>query len=92
MTPIPTKTKTSFYRRLYVANLIDNGVNTVPQITACTGMPRRTVQDTIKSLAELDIICVFIGATKDGHYEITHWGPIDKHWIQSNLQHIKNVL
>nr|WP_312018332.1 helix-turn-helix domain-containing protein [Shewanella surugensis] len=89
---IPTKTKTSYYRRLYIAYLIDTGVSTVPQIMLETGMPRRTIQDTIKSLSEIDIICVFIGATKDGHYEITHWGAINQKWITNNLQHIITVL
>jgi len=67
-----SKTKTSYYRRLYVAYLIDTGVNTVPAIIAATGMPRRTAQDTIASIAELDIECVFKGATKDGCYEIVN--------------------
>lgn len=92
MTSSPTKTKTSLYRRLFIAILINDGVNTVPQITALTGMPRRTVQDTIKSLTEIDISCVYIGAKKDGHYDITNWGPIDKQWVESHRQHIINVL
>jgi hypothetical protein len=92
MTLIPTKTKTSFYRRLYIAYLIDTGVGTVPQIMFETGMPRRTVQDTIKSLSELDIICEFVGATKDGNYVISDWGAINTKWIKTNLQHVKDVL
>ena len=57
MTERHSKTKTSFYRRLYVTYLIDSGINTVPTITAATGMPRRTVQDTILALKELGIQC-----------------------------------
>ena len=45
-----SKTKSSFYRRLYIAHLIDTGIATVPGILEYTGMPRRTAQDTIKSL------------------------------------------
>ena len=61
-----TKTKTSFYRRLYVAYLIHTGINTVPAIVRVSGMPRRTAQDTISALGEIDILCRFEGAKKDG--------------------------
>ena len=37
-----SKTKASFLRRVYVAYLIESGVNTVPSIMDATGMPRRT--------------------------------------------------
>ncbi len=87
-----SKTKTSFYRRLLVAHLIATGTHTVPAIGTATGMPRRTIQDTINALAELDIDCEFIGATKDGHYQITHWGPIDRDWVSSHIAHIQYVL
>ncbi len=55
----PSKTRTSFYRRLYVAWLISQGTDTVPAIMEATGMPRRTAQDTLSALAELDISCAF---------------------------------
>lgn len=87
-----SKTKTSFYRRLYVACLIEHGINTVPAIMHATGMPRRTAQDTILALDEIDIECRFVGANKDGHYEIGSWGAISKKWIEANIQHIKDVL
>lgn len=88
----PSKTKTSFYRRLYVAWLIDSGCNNVPQIIEATGMPRRTAQDTIEALAELDIVCEFIGANKDGHYQINDWGCISRDWLASHHQEIAQVL
>ena len=51
-----SKTKSSFYRRLYVAWLIDSGTATsVPALMEATGMPRRTAQDTLAALADLDI-------------------------------------
>ena len=87
-----SKTKTSFYRRLYLAYLINTGVNTVPAIMTNTGMPRRTAQDTISALHELGIECVFQGANKDGHYEIVNWGPINPQWLKSNLGIIQAVL
>ncbi|GAD91374.1 hypothetical protein VHA01S_088_00040 [Vibrio halioticoli NBRC 102217] len=55
MTEKPSKTQTSFLRRLLVAYLIDTGKNTVPLVMDATGMPRRTAQDTIKALNKLEI-------------------------------------
>lgn len=87
-----SKTKSSFYRRLYIAHLIDSGTATVPAIMAQSGMPRRTAQDTITALAELDISCSFNGANKDGSYAIDSWGPIRPQWIKQHWQHIKATL
>lgn len=87
-----SKTKTSFYRRLYVAYLIHSGINTVPAIVRVTGMPRRTAQDTIIALGEIDILCHFQGANKDGNYRIDDWGAIRYPWVKTNLKHIAATL
>jgi len=92
-----SKTKSSFYRRLYVAWLIDREIaSSVPALTEVTGMPRRTAQDTILALADLDIVCEFEqedGARNHaGQYRIRSWGAIDKSWIGRNLVSIKQVL
>ncbi|WP_260957561.1 winged helix-turn-helix domain-containing protein [Pseudomonas citri] len=92
-----SKTKSSFYRRLYVAYLIDSGMAcNVPALTEATGMPRRTAQDTVAALADLDIVCEFEqqeGARNHaGRYRIRDWGAIDRRWIEENLQRIKAVL
>lgn len=87
-----SKTQTSFYRRLYVAHLIDSGINTVPAIIKTTGMPRRTAQDTISALRGIGVQWEFVGATKNGEYRITDWGPINRGWVMNNLQHITDVL
>lgn len=92
-----SKTKSSFYRRLYVAYLIDSGLaNNIPALTEVTGMPRRTAQDTVVALADLDILCEFEqqeGARNHaGRYRIRDWGAIDRRWIEQNLQRIKAVL
>lgn len=92
MTELHTKTKTSFYRRLYLAYLIDSGCNTPKAIVEVTDMPRRTLQDTIKALSDLDIVCHAHGGTKAMHYSIESWGAINKNWIQDNLVSIKEVL
>ena len=92
-----SKTKSSFYRRLYVAYLIDSQLaSSVPALTEATGMPRRTAQDTIAALADLDIVCEFEqeeGARNHaGQYRIRDWGAIDRGWIAANLAVIKQVL
>ena len=92
-----SKTKSSFYRRLYVAYLIDSQLaSSVPALTEATGMPRRTAQDTIAALADLDIVCEFEqedGARNHaGRYRSRAWGAIDRGWIEANLASIKQVL
>ncbi|WP_192036430.1 winged helix-turn-helix domain-containing protein [Halomonas sp. YLGW01] len=96
-TPRPlSKTKTSFYRRLYVAYLIDQGTASVPALTEATGMPRRTAQDTINALAELDIDCEFEPEPGERHnigrYVIRDWGAIDREWIAHHQAAIKEAL
>ena len=92
-----SKTKSSFYRRLYVAYLIDSQLaSSVPALTEVTGMPRRTAQDTIAALADLDIVCEFEqedGARNHaGRYRVRSWGAIDRRWIEANLASVKQVL
>ncbi|WP_225917889.1 helix-turn-helix domain-containing protein [Neiella holothuriorum] len=87
-----SRTKTSFYRRLLVAHLIEQGINTVPKLEAELGLPRRTAQDTISAMADLDIECEFVGATKDGYYRINDWGAVNKQWVTQQLAHIRQVL
>ena len=92
-----SKTKSSFYRRLYVAWLIDSDTATsVPALVAATGMPRRTAQDTLDALADLDIDCRFDQESGERHnsgrYRIHDWGAIDRSWIERNLALIKSVL
>ena len=92
-----SKTRTSFYRRLYVAWLVDSGnATSVPALIEATGMPRRTAQDTLAALAELDIQCEFTQHDGErnnaGHYVIRDWGAIDKHWVAAHLAQIKTLL
>ena len=92
-----SKTRTSFYRRLYVAWLIDSGTATsVPALIAATGMPRRTAQDTLAALAELDIHCEFLQHDGErnnaGHYVIRDWGAIDRRWVGEHLAQIRQLL
>lgn len=83
-----SKTKTSFYRRIYVTWLIEQGTNTVPKITAVTGMPRRTAQDTLAAIHELAINLENNG----GAFNVASWGAVNREWVEENINHIKQVL
>jgi hypothetical protein len=92
-----SKTRSSFYRRLYVAWLIDSGAaRSVPELEVATGMPRRTAQDTLSALAELDIDCVFAQQpgqrNNSGHYLIRDWGAINPQWVKNNLPRLRAAL
>ncbi|HSP30623.1 MAG TPA: winged helix-turn-helix domain-containing protein, partial [Halomonas sp.] len=88
--------KSSFFRRLYVAYFIEQGTASVPALNEATGMPRRTAQDTIASLAELDIECVFMKDEGERHnigrYQIRDWGAIDPGWVATNAERLKQAL
>ncbi|MEZ8733812.1 helix-turn-helix domain-containing protein [Vibrio sp. 10N.239.312.D08] len=85
----PSKTQTSFLRRLLVAYLIDTGKNTVPLVMDATGMPRRTAQDTIKALHEIEIK---VEQFNRGEYRIEDWGAVNRDWIKNNFKHVCGVL
>ncbi|GHE19908.1 winged helix-turn-helix domain-containing protein [Halomonas urumqiensis] len=91
-----SKTQSSFYRRLYVAHLVASGAASVPAIITATGMPRRTAQDTLSALAELDIDCRFEKGDGErhniGHYVIRDWGPIDPDWVAQNAERLRRTL
>lgn len=83
-----SKTKTSFYRRIYVSFLISQGINTVPKIIEATGMPRRTAQDTLTAIHELAIEL----ENNNGTYNVRDWGAVNPQWVSENIPHLKNVL
>jgi hypothetical protein len=85
---LPSKTKTSFYRRVYVAWLIGQGINTVPKIIKATDMPRRTAQDTLAAIHELAIEM----ENNNGTYRIVSWGAVNQRWVESHVQHLREVL
>ncbi len=91
-----SKQKLAFYRKLYLAYLIDNGEYNVPMLEKITGMPRRTIQDCIKVLGDISIEVSFQNQegkrNNDGIYKISSWGPIDRHWVATQMPHIGAVL
>lgn len=83
-----SKTKTSFYRRIYVAWLITQGFDTVPKIIAATGMPRRTAQDTLAAIHELAIEM----ENAHGVHRIKSWGAVNPVWVEQHIDQLKEVL
>lgn len=83
-----SKTKTSFYRRIYVAWLITQGVNSVPKIIAATGMPRRTAQDTLAAIGELAIEL----DNDNGHFSVRSWGAVNPAWVTQHVSQLQQVL
>lgn len=92
----PSKAQRAFYRKLYLAWLISQHTHNLSSLNKLTGMPRRTLQDTLKDLGDIGIECSFIqteGARNNsGHYQIEHWGPIDPQWVEQHQSQLAEVL
>ncbi len=90
----PTKQKTAFLRKLYLANLIATQPHNLLSLNKLTGMPRRTLQDAIAAFADIGIECQFVQQgerNNAGFYQINAWGPIDPQWLlahQDSLQQL----
>lgn len=94
--PSFNKSQTAFFRKLYIAYLIDQEELSIPTLELQTGMPRRTLQDCIKGFADLKIICEFVSRdgtrNNDGYYRISDWGPINPEWIGQQKNMIEQAL
>lgn len=87
------KRKTNpFLRRILIAYLIDDGVNSVEQLLNETKWPKRTLQSVLKTIPDYGIEIEVEGGTIDRRYKISSWGAINKSWIKENIKHIKDVL
>lgn len=96
-TPISTsKASLAFHRKLYLCWLISSEEHNLTSLQKATGMPRRTLQDTLKSVDDLGIQCDFEqqdGARNNqGHYRVTDWGPIRPEWIAERADEIADAL
>ncbi|MGB0467406.1 MAG: winged helix-turn-helix domain-containing protein [Pontibacterium sp.] len=91
-----SKQQTAFYRKLYLAHLISQAPQNIAGLQTLTGMPRRTLQDTLKTLADIGIQCSFVQQSGErnnaGFYEIHSWGPIDPQWIKQNTAVLEATL
>jgi len=91
-----SKQQRAFFRKLYLSFLISQEQHNLTSLQKQTGMPRRTIQDSIKDLSDVGIECAFIqhegGRHNEGHYEINDWGPIRAEWIAQQQAMIESVL
>lgn len=81
---ITTKHSIAFYRKLYLAALIDRkpGVN-LKRLEVETGWHRRTIQDCLVGMKSISIQIVYIGTPKKGYYHVQSWGVFSQEAVQS---------
>lgn len=91
-----SKQQRAFFRKLYLSFLISRESLNVTALQKITGMPRRTIQDTLKDLSDIGIQCCFEqqegGRNNAGFYRLENWGPIDPKWVTENLALLESVL
>jgi hypothetical protein len=90
------KPKKTYYRKLYLAYLIDTQKQNLVTLVEKTGMPKRTIQASMLAFEDIGISFEFVqkqgAGNMQGHYKITEWGDHKKAWIKDNLQNIVDVL
>ncbi|MCW8885125.1 MAG: winged helix-turn-helix domain-containing protein [Motiliproteus sp.] len=86
----------TFCRRLLICHLISTEDRpSVPHLIEATGWPRRTIQDIIKALPGMGIDLHFQQDGKrnnDGYYVLENWGPIDRSWVKTEIQKIRDAI
>lgn len=90
------RSQRAFLRKIYLAWLIDNGRHNLRTLQEKTGMPRRTLQDSLKDLEDIGIKCCFEQTDGErnncGLYRVIDWGPIRRNWVRSNLAWLRSEL
>ncbi len=85
------KTKLAFFRRVYVAYLIDTVKNNqVPDLMVITGFSRRTLQSVIEGLSDYCIDCEYVKT--ENRYVIKDWASVQKKWVVEHIEYIKQEL
>ena len=90
-----SKQKVAYGRKLYLAHIISSQRHDLHSLEAATAMPRRTLQDAIKAMADIGIVCGFVQdgpKHRHGYYQIVDWGDHDRDWITANLDTLKALL
>ncbi|GGI77640.1 winged helix-turn-helix domain-containing protein [Shewanella gelidii] len=93
--PQASKQHKAFIRKLYLAHLIDSEQHNLGSLQALTGMPRRTLQDSITALKDIGIHCGFVQQGERhnaGFYRIDTWGPISPAWVDTHVDEMKSLL
>ncbi|WP_425425646.1 helix-turn-helix domain-containing protein [Vibrio harveyi] len=90
--PKLTRTRLAYHRRLYVAYLIDSGINTVPSICEESSLSRRNVEDIIQNMSDYDIILSREGSRRSGYYSVECWGFTDRDEVQRKIIQIQHLI
>ena len=91
-----SKAAKAFQRKLLIAWCIAQQPTNLSGLQNMTGMPRRTLQDCIKDLDDIGIICVFqqdeSARNNQGSFIIDNWGPIDPNWVGAQISALAHSL
>lgn len=85
---VVSKQKKAYCRKLYLAHCICSDRHDLHSLEAETGMPRRTLQDSIKALDDIGIVCQFVQdgpKHRHGYYQVLDWGDHNPAWVAANL-------
>ena len=72
-----SKQRRAYCRKLLLAHMIANQRHDLMSLESATGMPRRTLQDSIKAMVDIGIDCEFVQdgpKHRHGYYRIVDWG------------------
>jgi hypothetical protein len=83
-----TKQRRAYCRKLLLAHLVSRERHDLRSLEMATGMPRRTLQDTLADLSDIGIDCEFVQdgpRNNHGYYRVRDWGDHDPAWIAEHL-------
>jgi len=91
-----SKSAKAFQRKLLISWCIQQHPTNLNGLQKLTGMPRRTLQDSIKDLDDIGIVCQFqqdeSARNNQGEYRIESWGPINPNWVNSQISELSASL
>ncbi|MCZ6830358.1 MAG: helix-turn-helix domain-containing protein [Gammaproteobacteria bacterium] len=90
-----SKPKKAYGRKLFLAHCISTARHDLHSLEAETGMPRRTLQDAIKAMDDIGIVCRFVQdgpKHRHGYYQVLDWGDHDPDWVAANLAKLVALL
>lgn len=87
-----SKQRRAYCRKLLLAHLVATERHDLRSLEAATGMPRRTLQDTLADLGDIGIACEFVQdgpKHRHGFYRILEWGDHDPDWVAAHLAELR---
>ena len=90
-----SKQRRAYCRKLLLAHLVAGARHDLRSLEAATGMPRRTIQDTLADLDDIGIRAEFVQdgpRNNHGYYRILGWGDHDPAWIAAHIDALQREL